>query len=369
MADRVCRWAFLSTAGIARKNWKSIWNAPNATLTAVASRDEKKAQQFIDECQSHTPFVSAPRAVGGYESVLTSDDVDAVYLPMPSALRKQWALRAAEAGKHILLEKPCGNDAGDVAEIIAACKANNVHLMDGVMLMHSDRLTKVREVLDDGQIGKLKRIVAHHTFCGPDDWLQTDIRLHSDLEPLGCIGDLGWYCTRIILWTMNWETPQKVSGRLLTEMKRDDSPHPVPIEFSSELFFANGVSANFYCSFATEHQQWVTIGGTKGFLHIPDYVLPSYNNELEFFVSNAVFDINHCDFNMERHVQRFGVPEYASGHPNAQETKMIRNFSDAVLSGNHEKRWGEYSLLTQQVLDGCLESARADGKLIPLNVG
>ena len=83
MADRVCRWAFLSTAGIARKNWVSIYNAPSATLTAVASRDEAKAQQFIDDCQEQVSFSTTPRAVGGYENVLTSDDIDAVYLPMP----------------------------------------------------------------------------------------------------------------------------------------------------------------------------------------------------------------------------------------------------------------------------------------------
>ena len=100
------RWGILSTAGIARKNWEAIRNSGNGTITAVASRDAAKAQQFIDECQAEVPFDEAPRAIGSYDEIVTADDVDAVYIPLPTGLRKEWVIKAANAGRHMMCEKP-----------------------------------------------------------------------------------------------------------------------------------------------------------------------------------------------------------------------------------------------------------------------
>src|SRR5579863_4146140 len=102
------RWGILSTAQIARKNWKGIWHSGNSVITAVASRDAQRSRQFIAECQKEHPFDVAPAALGSYEQLLASPDVDAVYIPLPTGLRKEWVLRAAKAKKHILCEKPCG---------------------------------------------------------------------------------------------------------------------------------------------------------------------------------------------------------------------------------------------------------------------
>ncbi len=100
MTERICKWGIMGTATIARKNWKSIWNAENATLVAVASRDATRSQTYIDECQRQVPFDPTPQAIGSYEELLESD-VDAVYIPLPTGLRKQWVIRAAQAGKHV----------------------------------------------------------------------------------------------------------------------------------------------------------------------------------------------------------------------------------------------------------------------------
>src|SRR5205814_1133329 len=120
-----CRWGILGTAKIARKNWKAMRLAENATLTAVASREPAKAQAFIDACQSELTFSPAP-TVCSYEELLRRSDVDAIYFPVPTGIRREWVVRAAEAGKHVLCEKPCGPTAADVRAMLKACATNGV---------------------------------------------------------------------------------------------------------------------------------------------------------------------------------------------------------------------------------------------------
>jgi predicted dehydrogenase len=368
MYERICRWGILGTAQIARKNWLAIRNAPNCTLTAVASRGMERCRQFVHECLWHAPIDPPPRACPSYEELLSSDDVDAVYIPLPTRVRKEWAIRAAEAGKHVLVEKPVGTTAEDVAAILEACRKNNVQFMDGVMFMHSLRLDLMREVLNDGEsVGQVKRITTQFTFCAPDEFFETNIRSTSELEPLGCLGDLGWYNVRFILWVMNWRMPQAVCGRMLSEHRRQDSPAPIPTDFSAELFYPDGVSASFYCSFLTENQEWANVSGTKGYLYVPDFVLPYYGSELSFEVSRAVFNVTGCDFNMEDHTRRYAVPEYSNSAESAQETRMFTKFAESALSGSLDPYWGDIAVKTQQVLDACLQSARSDGRVVELD--
>jgi len=367
MSDAICRWGILGTANIAQKNWRAIRNAPGCALTAVASRDLERCRRYVAQCQAHTPHDPPPRAYGSYEELLASEAVDAVYMPLPTGIRRQWAIRAAEAGKHVLVEKPVGTTADDVRKIIDACRRNNVQLMDGVMFMHSRRLERIRAVLDDGQsVGPIKRIASHFTFGGSDEFFQREIRTHSALEPLGCLGDLGWYNIRFLLWVMQWRLPVKVCGHMLAGHNRADSPAAVPSDFSAELFFPEGVSANFYCSFLAEIQQWASVGGTKGSLYIPDFVLPHYGSEVAFELQNPLFHVNVCDFNMEPHNRRIAVREYSNGAENSQEANMFATFAKLALSGKPDGFWGQIALKTQQVLDACLSSARADGRIVEL---
>ena len=368
MSNRVCRWGILSAANIARKNWRAIYNAENAVVTAVASRSRDKAQQFIDECQAHSSFDSKPIAMGSYEELLAHPEIDAVYIPNPTGLRKEWVIRAAEAGKHVLAEKPVGRDSAEVVKMIEACKKHKVQFMDGVMFMHSLRLNKLRETLNDSHsIGQLKRIASHFSFAATEDFAQNNIRVSGELEPLGCLGDLGWYNIRFSLWVMDYQMPLRVSGRMLTEARRADSGASVPSEFSGELFFADGVSASFYCSFLTETQQWANVGGTKGYVDVRDFVVPYYGNEVAFTVTNAGLNQKSCDFHMEDHTRRVAIPEYSDGWINSQETNLFRNFSHLVLSGKIDERWPEIALKTQQVVDACLRSARNNGELVELS--
>jgi predicted dehydrogenase len=362
MTASKCRWGILSTANIARKNYQAIYHSDNGVVSAVASRNAQKARTFIDECQVQSPFHPQPAAVEGYEALINDPDIDAVYIPLPTGLRKEWVIRAARAGKHVMCEKPCGINASDLKEMISVCQENNVQFMDGVMFMHSQRLDAIRSVLEDKtSIGDIKRITAMFSFCAPEDFLQSNIRMHSGLEPAGCIGDLGWYTIRFSLWTMKYAMPTHVSGRMLNGTGRPDSPDRVPTEFSGELFFENGVSASFYNSFLTENQQFISISGNKGQLTMEDFVLPYYDSEVSFETNQAHFEVTGSQFNMERHIKRHGVNEYSNNHPNAQETRLFRTFADCVLSNNIDTHWPDIALKTQTIMDACLESARNKG--------
>jgi predicted dehydrogenase len=368
MAEKVCRWGILSTAGIAKKNWHSIASSGNALVTAVASRSVEKAQRFIDECQSSVPVPHAVSAVGSYDELLQRSDVDAVYVPLPTGLRTEWVVKAAQAGKHVMVEKPCGVSSADVQKMIDACEASKVQFMDGVMFMHSRRMDAMRNVLDDGtSVGTIRRIATQFSFCADDSWVQSNIRASSHLEPAGCLGDLGWYTIRIILFAMKYEMPVEVRGRILNGVKRADSSDVVPMEFQGELHFANGVSATFFNSFRANHQQWAHISGTKGYLQVNDFVLPYYGNEVSFDVGNHNFAADKCFFNMEKSLRTHSLCEYSNNAKNAQETSLFRTFSGLVLSGQRDSFWPEVALKTQRILDAALKSANSDGAAVTPN--
>ena len=366
MNEDALRWGILGTAQIARKNWRAIRDSGNS-LVAVASRDLERSRRFIAECQAEAPFETVPEACGSYERLLASPAVDAVYIPLPTGLRKEWVLRAAAAGKHIVSEKPCAVSVADLREILEACRRHRVHFMDGVMFMHSRRLDRVRAKLDDGQsVGDLRRITSAFSFCAPPEFFVANIRASSELEPHGCVGDLGWYCIRFALWVMRWQMPQQVTGRMLNQFQFRGASAPVPTEFSGELMFAGGVSAGFYCSFLTGIEQWANVSGSLGHLEISDFVLPLAGKESTFRVHKSVFHTKGCDFKMESHLERFTVAEHSHGHATAQEANLFRNFADQVRSGRLDQIWPEMALKTQIVMGACLESARAEGRAIQL---
>lgn len=370
MDQDICRWGILGTAGIARKNWQAIKHATNAELVAVASRTEERASEYIRENQAQVPLAKEPRPIAGYETMIEDPSIDAIYIPLPTGVRKEYAIAAAKAGKHVLCEKPCSSNAHNLKEILEACEAAKVQFMDGVMFMHSDRMPALRRVLDDNRsVGEIHRITSQFSFRAAEDFLKGNIRMHSELEPLGSLGDLGWYNIRFALWVMNYAMPERVTGRLIKQSGRPDSPDSVPIQFSGELLFANHVTANFYCSFETEHQQWANISGSLGHIHIRDFVLPFYGPVAGFEVSNPVFEANGCNLHMEDHTHRVAVAEYSDSHPSSQETKLFHKFSELVLSGKQEKHWPDIAYKTQLLMDTCLQSAKQGGTEIEIVTG
>jgi predicted dehydrogenase len=367
--ESCCRWGILGAAAIAHKNWQAIHRAGNARLVAVASRDVARARAFIDGCQRSVPVEEPPEAVGGYEALLARDDIDAVYLPLPTGLRARWAIRAAEAGKHVLVEKPCATSVEELEAVIAACRAAGVQFMDGVMFLHGRRLGAMREKLVDapGGIGRPRRIAAQFSFRADDGFLEDNIRMHSDLEPFGCLGDLGWYTIALPLWVMEPRLPRAATGRMIAAAAAPGSPQPVPVEFAGELLFpgAGGepdVTASFFCSFRAELQQWAHVSGTRGSLRVDDFVLPYHGAELSLTLSEPRYVIDGCDFRMQRHDQVIAVAEHSHGHATAQEAALFRDFSALVLGGRPDPSWPARSLAAQRVMMACLASARDGGR-------
>ncbi|MFO1488593.1 MAG: Gfo/Idh/MocA family oxidoreductase [Verrucomicrobiota bacterium] len=348
------RWGILGTAGIARKNWRAIRDSGNSVIAAVASRDSSKSAKFIEDGQREHPFEKAPTAFGSYDELIQSPLVDAVYIPLPTGLRKDWVIRAANAGKHVICEKPCGLSFADVLEMTNACRKNGVQFMDGVMFMHNPRLAEIRRALDDGKsLGPIKRIMSVFTFAAVENFFDANIRVHSELEPTGCLGDLGWYCIRFSLWAMNWQMPREVTGRILSQRGNKLSAAPAPTDFSGELIFDDQTSAGFFCSFFAENQNWVHVGGAKGYLRVPDFVHPFNIHEPAFEVNRREIRTRCCDC----------PGEHSDSKIPAQDSLMFRNFADQVRSGKLNEDWPMWALKTQQVTDACQQAA-ASGKSV-----
>ena len=363
MSKQNCRWGIMSAAEIAKKNWHSVALSGNGEIVAVASRDKQKAQRFIDDCSMSVPVPQEVTALGSYDELLSRDDIDALYVPLPTGVRTEWVIKAAKAGKHVLVEKPCGVTADDVQSMIDACNANGVQFMDGVMFMHSARMPAMRDALDDASaIGQIRRISSQFTFAADEDFFTSNIRGRSGLEPAGCLGDLGWYTIRFALWAMKYEMPLEVRGRILEGIDRADNGDQVPVEFQGELHFASGASATFFNSFRCENSQVSIVNGQNGYLQLDDFVLPFFGSELSFDVGNHHFEADVCRFNMEERRTKSGVHEFSNNAANAQEVNMFRNFADLVNSGRTDAHWPEITLQTQKVMDAALESARNSGQ-------
>ncbi len=346
------RIGFLSTAGIGRKNWKAILNSGTCVVSAVASRDVHKSREFIRQCQDENSFDIIPDALGSYDELLASNNVDAIYLPLPTGLRKEFVLRAAVAGKHILCEKPCAANAGELEEMLAACRQHNVQFLDGVMFMHNPRLRKVREVLDDDKsVGQIRRIASAFSFYPGEQFFTTNIRANGALEPAGCLGDLGWYSIRFTLWAMGWQLPESVVGKILSQSENLPGRPSSPTEFSATLNYLGGVTAEFYSSFHAAKQQWVFVSGQKGWLRLPDFVHP-FNGYEPAFEVNEKFQTVTSDVKCPP-----GANPMDFGHSTAQDTRMWSNFANQIHSGQLNDDWPMWALKTQKVLDACHQSA------------
>lgn len=348
----IIRWGFVSTAEVGRKNWRAIALSGNGRVTAVASASKERAEEFVDACQKYWPFEQRPVSYASFNDMISSNDVDAVYVPLPTALRKKIVVAAANAGKHVMCEKPCSPTANDLEEMVAACRRSGVRFADGDLFARSERFERIRKAVDD--LGHVRRVTCQFSFRASRRWLNTNVRLNSELEPQGCLGDLGWYCVRFILWTMRWETPDRIDATILREIRRAGSPKPVPIEFSAELFFSNNASsASFYCSFVAHHQRWASVSGTRANLRVSDFATSPHEGDA------TRFDEDRADLVVARVCDRETVGDHETTN-GEQETELFRTFNESVLSGHgtaDDECWTDASLKTQRVCDRCMEVA------------
>ena len=348
----VVRWGILGTARIATKVGRAIQNARGSKLTAVASRDLRRARSWIAEHTAAQPtttdaknFLPADAGVlacGSYLELLQNPEIDAVYIPLPPALHGEWACRAAEHGKHVLCEKPLALNYVEACRMADACRQANRQLMDGVMWYHHDRTAAMRSLLDAAELGTLRHVTCAFSFNALADMAGDNIRFQSDLGG-GVLGDVGWYCVTAALWAFG-DLPERVFATARYE-------RGVDVSLSAILWFSGGRTASFQCGFDAVWRKWFEIAGTNGSIVCDDFVNP-------WDVAKARFWFHTSQAQATQHV-----------HPDCiQEVRMVETFCDIVRSGRLEPRWPEVSLSTQRVCDAIAESAR-DEKIVRLNVG
>ncbi|XAR73591.1 hypothetical protein NMG60_11007606 [Bertholletia excelsa] len=343
------RFGIVGCADIARKLCRAINLAPNSTLSAIASRSIDKAKRFA----SKNSLPETVKIYGGYDQVLEDPCVDAVYLPLPTSLHVQWAVLAAQRKKHVLLEKPTALDVGELDQILEACRSNGVQFMDGTMWYHHLRTAKMKDLISDPKIfGQIKSIHSSSTYSATPEFFENNIRVKPDLDSLGALGDLGWYCIGAILWAMDYQLPKTAVA--LPAIERN--PAGVILSCSACLHWENRQTvATFDCSFLSAVSMDLTLQGFNGSIHLDDFIIPFREDSAFFeFTTGAKFVDLHIGWNVKP--ERV---EVASQLP--QEALMVEEFARLVrgvrdFGSSPDSKWPERSRATQLVIDAVKRS-------------
>jgi predicted dehydrogenase len=187
VADRPFQWGILSAANIARRRFvPGVQRGTEGVVAAVAARDGDRARQFAAE-------LGIPRAYGSYDELLADPEIDGVYIGLPNLLHAEWTIKAAQAGKHVLCEKPHSKRAADAEQMAAACKRAGVVLMEAFMWRHHPQHARVKALLAAGEIGEPAFVRASHAFAmDAERRSKPDVRVQPGLDG-GSLMDIGCY--------------------------------------------------------------------------------------------------------------------------------------------------------------------------------
>ncbi len=317
------RFGVLGTARIADAVVRGIRMSSNAELRAIASRDLGRAKAWASE--RDVPF-----AFGSYDEMLASDQIDAVYVPLPNALHKKWSVRAAQNGKHVLCEKPIAANAAEVEEMIAAAEANGVKMMEAFMYRYHPQIARLQELLANGAIGEVKIVRASFGFFlnHPDD-----VRWSKELAG-GALLDLGCYCVNVARLVVGAEP---VSASASAEWAATGVDSTVV----GMLDFPNGAFATIDCSMQTgvDMQEWLTVSGTEGRITLTE----------PFRVGEEPVQILIDRKPASQTVAVPGAYEYRL---------MVEHFADAVLNNRPLSYTLQDSLGNMRTIDALYRSAR-----------
>ena len=255
---RKIKWGVLGTAGIAKGcTIPGMKLAENCELYAIAGRNPEKCKAYQDE-------FGFEKTYGSYEALLADPQVEAVYIPLPNTLHYEWTMKALEAKKHVLCEKPLAPTAKQCEELIEAANKNGVFLMEAFAYLHSPYTKVVKEELENGAIGDILYMESEFITA---DYDISNIRMRRETFG-GCTYDLGCYNTSQILW-MFGEEPEKVQA------VADFSGENIDLLTTGILTFKGGKRAIFNCGMvlATDRPDLefqridrFQIHGTKGYI-------------------------------------------------------------------------------------------------------
>jgi predicted dehydrogenase len=251
MKPTILRWGLLGTAHINRALIPPLRASKRNTLTAVASRSLAKAQAYAHEQK-------IPRATGSYEELLEDPEIDVIYISLPNHLHAKWAIRAVEAGKHVLCEKPLALSTIEIDALIQASQASGKYIAEAFMYRHHPQTLKVQEMVWSGKVGQVRMIKGafSYTLNRPHD-----IRL----EPImggGSLWDVGCYPLSYARAILRSE-PEEVFAWQTT------APSGVDDLFVAQARFPGGIFAQFDSGFRLPHRAYMEIIGENGSIYVP----------------------------------------------------------------------------------------------------
>jgi predicted dehydrogenase len=241
------RWGLLSTARINRAILEGAQQSERTEVIAVASRDQARADAYASER-------GLERAYGSYEALLEDDDIEVVYNSLPNSLHVEWSIRALDAGKHVLCEKPMDRRVEAVERAFDTAERNSRLLMEAFMYRHHPQIRKAAELVRDGAIGELRQLRSLFSFMLTDE---ADVRMLPELDG-GALMDLGCYC--ISMQRLLAGEPELVFGR------QRMGGNGVDVAFTGVLQFPGDVFGEFHCGFDLPEDVGLEAIGSKGTL-------------------------------------------------------------------------------------------------------
>ncbi|HEU5212559.1 MAG TPA: Gfo/Idh/MocA family oxidoreductase [Gaiellaceae bacterium] len=248
------RWGLLSTALINDRIIDAARSTSRADVVAVASRDAERAAAYARER-------GIDRAHGAYEALLEDPGVDAVYISLPNGMHVEWTLRALEAGKHVLVEKPFSPDVESVVQSFDAADARGLILSEGFMWRHQPQTAELIRLVGEGAIGPLRLVRAAFSFPLEATRGAADTRFDPALEG-GALMDVGTYCVnaiRAIAGEPEHVAAEQVVGRT-----------GVDVVFTAALRCPDDVVTHFDCAFVLSYRAALEVAGEDGSLFVAD---------------------------------------------------------------------------------------------------
>jgi predicted dehydrogenase len=326
---KTIRWGTVGTGGIANAMAGMMKMADNAALTAVSSRRMASAQEFADQHE-------VPNTFDSWEEMVASESVDAVYVATPTSVREEICVAAAKNGKHVLGEKPFAS-LPSVRRIVAACRENNVAFMDGTHFVHHPRTLDIKKHRDD-RLGFVWSVASAFQFNLAD---RGNIRFNPELEPMGAIGDAGWYNMRA---AVEYLPPDVVLDTVSAHLRRDKETGAA-ISGTGVLDFTDGSTSTWNCGFDSGAVVMdLRITGTDGVINIDDFLGQNPDGSADFLYRKGGWGDSASD-----------TINIASAKPGA--ALMFEDMAAAAADPSLREQWMVATERTQALLDAAWMAA------------
>jgi len=325
------RWGVLSTASIGvRKVIPAMQRGQLSTVSAIASRG-------LDKCREIADRLGIPTAYGSYEELLADPNIDAIYNPLPNQLHVPWTIKAAEAGKHVLCEKPIAMNADEARTLLAVRERTGVLIGEAFMIRSHPQWLRTRALIEEGCIGTLRSVTAHFSYFNVDP---ANIRNQPETGG-GALYDIGCYCIQSARYAFGTQ-PTRVCGLI------DRDPQLETDRLTSALLEFPAGHAIFTSSTQLVPHQRVNFFGTKGRIEIEIPFNAPPDRPTRLFIDDGS-DITGAHIVTET----FPVLD--------QYTLQGDAFSRAILEGTPVPVSLEEGIANMAVIDAIFQSAQSGG--------